>query len=223
MPKTFGAVLALILIVASPVLIKARGRLQSSASNDEASLTLKELDGAKRSLDDYRGKIVVLNFWATWCVPCREEMPILVALKNRYAERGVQFIAASADDEKTQKDVPRSAARLKINFPVWLGATTSDMQRLGLGDALPATAIIDRDGRIIARIIGVVDKEDLRNRLEWMLGDRSSPAPPAVVNNIEKHEHDHKDGDKHHSHGHEGEEEHEHGGVGIEGASTVPS
>lgn len=211
--------MALLLIFIAPALINARGANQSAASSDEASLTLNELDGSPRSLSDYRGKIVVLNFWATWCVPCREEMPVLVALKNRYAERGIQFIAASADDESTRKEVPRSAARLKINFPVWVGATTTDMRRLGLGDGLPATAIIDRDGRITARILGIVDKDDLVNRLEWLLGDRARPAPPALVNNIEKHEHDHKD-DKHH---HEGEEEHEHGGVGIEGASTVPS
>lgn len=203
-----------LLLLAMSAVATGRQNQQSPLSNDEASLALKDPEGREHSLNDHRGKIIVLNFWATWCIPCREEMPILVSLNARYKDRGVQFIAASADDDSTQKHVPRVAQRMKIAFPVWLGATIADMQRLGLGEALPATSIIDRDGRIVGRIIGVVDQADLQNRIDWLLGDRTSPAPPVLINNIEKHEHKHE---------HAGEEEHEHGGVGVEGASTVPS
>jgi thiol-disulfide isomerase/thioredoxin len=183
-------------------------------ANDQAALTLKDLSGKEQSLDALTGKIVVLNFWATWCVPCREEMPLLEFLQNRYATRGVQVIAASVDDESTRDAIPEFSRRLKLNFPVWLGATIEDMQRLGLGDALPATAVIDRDGRIVGRIIGMVNKADLTKRIEWLLGDRLTPAPPSLINTLEKHAHEH---------GHEGEEEHQHASVGLEGASTVPS
>jgi thiol-disulfide isomerase/thioredoxin len=187
-------------------------------ATNQAALNLKDLSGKEQSLGAQTGKIVVLNFWATWCVPCREEMPLLVALQNRYAARGVQVIAASADDESTREAVPEFSRRLKLNFPVWLGATVEDMQRLGLGDALPATALIDRDGRIVGRIIGIFNKAEVTNRIEWLLGDRQTPAPPPLVNPLEKHPHDHR-----HEHGHDGEEEHQHGSVGLEGASTVPS
>jgi thiol-disulfide isomerase/thioredoxin len=183
-------------------------------------LTLKDSSGREQSLGAQSGKIVVLNFWATWCVPCREEMPILVSLQHRYASRGVQVVGASADDESTQGQVPEFTRRLRLNFPVWIGATIEDMQRLGLGDALPATAVIDRDGEIAGRIIGVLSKADLDKRIEWLLGDRRSPAPPPLLNTIEKHADDHKHGGEH---GRKGEEEHEHASVGLEGASTVPS
>jgi thiol-disulfide isomerase/thioredoxin len=186
--------------------------------NAQAALTLKDLSGREQSLSAQAGKIVVLNFWATWCVPCREEMPLLVFLQNRYATRGVQVIGASVDDESTRDAIPEFSRRLKLNFPVWLGATIEDMQRLGLGDALPATAFIDRDGRIVGRIIGVVNKAEVSRRIEWLLSDRQTPAPPPVINALEKHPHDHG-----HEHGHEGEEEHQHASVGLEGASTVPS
>jgi thiol-disulfide isomerase/thioredoxin len=186
---------------------------QEASKSAGAILTLNDLSNQPQNLSQYRGRIVVLNFWATWCVPCREEMPLLVDLHKRYVGRGVQVIAASADESSTQPRIPDFIKKLKLNFPVWIGATTLDMKRLGLGEELPATAIIDRDGQIVGRILGPVEKDDLQNRIEWLLGDRGPPAPQAVVNNIEKLKHQHPAGEEHH----------EHGGVGVEGASTVPS
>lgn len=200
-------------------LMMAQENTPESQLSREATLALRDPAGNEQDLGRYRGKIVVLNFWATWCVPCREEMPLLVSIQKRYGERGIQVIGASADQPETQKEIPRFVRKLKINFPVWIGATTDDMQSLGLGDALPATAFIDRDGSILARIIGPVEKKELDERVEWLLGDRRTPPPPPLVNNIEKL----KASAGEHDHEHEGEEDHEHGGVGIEGASTVPS
>ena len=163
---------------------------------------------------------MVLNFWATWCVPCREEMPLLVSLQKRYGGRAVQVIGASVDDESTQAQIAPFIQKLKIRFPIWIGATIEHMQSLGLGSALPATAILDRDGQIAGRIIGVVDKNDLHQRIDWLLSDRTTPVPPPLLNTIEQHAHDRPD---EHGHKHDGEEEHEHGSVAIEGASSVPS
>ncbi|MEK6323196.1 MAG: TlpA disulfide reductase family protein [Acidobacteriota bacterium] len=220
----------------------------SGLARDPATLVLKDLSGSERSLSDYRGRIVVLNFWATWCIPCLTEMPLLASVQHRYATNGVQVIGASADQPKTQKEIPRFISKLKINFPVWVGATTSHMQALGLGEALPATAIIDRDGKIVARIQGVLDKAELERLVEWLIGDRQLPAPSTLVEKLglghEHHEknqaakpasaqthsesmhhdhgNDHKTEDHSHHHGH-GSENHEHGIVSFDGASSVPS
>ena len=156
---------------------------QAVTSNEQATLSLKDVHGRPHSLVDYRGKIVVLNFWATWCRPCRDELPILASLDSRYRERGVEFIAASADEPATQKRVPEFTRKLKISFPVWVGATRGDLTRLDLGDALPATAIIDRNGTVVGRILGAVSHADLQKRIEWLLGDRETPAPLPLVNN----------------------------------------
>jgi thiol-disulfide isomerase/thioredoxin len=177
-------------------------------AGQEAALSLKDLSGGGQSLSDYRGRIVVLNFWATWCAPCREEMPILKWAHKRYGPRGVEVIGASADDERTRAQIPAFVREMGIGFPIWTGATSAQMDSLGAGLALPATVILDRDGRIAARIFGPVTKADLRRQLDWLAGDRRGPAPPAEVNNFG---------------GHAEEEDHEHGGVGLEGASTVPS
>lgn len=197
----------------------AQGDENPQPSSGPATLVLRDLEGRKQDLRDHRDSIVLVNFWATWCIPCREEMPIFVSLQKRYGQRGVRMIAVSTDDPRNKGAVARFAHDLKLNFPVWVGATTRDMQRLGLGEALPATAVIDREGRIVGRILGPVDRGDLKKRIEWLLD-----APPSLVDTMSEATHDHA-GDReppnpdHHEHG----EEHRHGGVGMEGASLVPS
>jgi len=154
-------VISLMLAIA---FISASAQEANQTTTPEA-LTLKDLKDQQQSLSQYRGNIVVLNFWATWCVPCREEMPLLIGLQKRYEAQGIVVIGASADERRTQKAIPSFVRKQKISFPIWIGATTSEMQRLGLGEALPATAIIDRDGQIVGRILGPVEKDDLQNHI----------------------------------------------------------
>jgi thiol-disulfide isomerase/thioredoxin len=155
-----------------------------AAEPPAATLELADLAGQTHRLQDYRGKIVVLNFWASWCPECRHEMPMLVTIAERYGARGVQVIAASADDEDTRKNIPSFAGEMKIRFPIWVGAAIADMKRLGLGGVLPATAILDRDGRIVARLVGEFQAGEVEQRLDWLLGNRATPAPPALVDHI---------------------------------------
>jgi thiol-disulfide isomerase/thioredoxin len=147
----------------------------------KADLSLKSIERQGVRLSDYRGKVVVLNFWATWCVPCTAELPMLVQAEKEYGRRGVVFIAASVDDRKSKKNVPDFLSKYHISFPVWLDATMEHLLKLGMGTAVPATAFLDQDGRIISRVQGQIHEEELKERVEWLLGARLQPSPPALV------------------------------------------
>jgi thiol-disulfide isomerase/thioredoxin len=151
-----------------------------------AQLSLLDTHGETQEVSKYKGKIVVLNFWATWCVPCQHEMPLLQEMQKKYEDKGVVVLGASVDDEKTQPLIQPFAEKNKIPFPLLVGATTSEMQQLQLGEAIPATAFFDADGNLVARVLGELNKSDLQNRLDWMLGKHHGKAPAAFVNGFEK-------------------------------------
>jgi thiol-disulfide isomerase/thioredoxin len=135
----------------------------------EVEIKLKDLSGVEQSLSSLKGRIVVLNFWATYCIPCRKEMPDLAAIQNEYAAQGVQVIGASADELEDRAKVLQFVKETKINFPIWVGATTTHMLRFGLGSALPGTVIIGKDGRVAKVISGVVNQADLKKQIETLL------------------------------------------------------
>ena len=155
------------------------------AAAPAADLTLHDAGGRKVRLRDLRGQPVVLNFWATWCEPCNAEMPMLVEMENQYAARGVRFIAASLDDARTKAKIPAFLAGYHVGFPVWYGATADDLEQLKLGAAVPATAFLDAGGRVVARILGQARPEEVRQRLDWLTGDPSAPAPEPLVKHLE--------------------------------------
>lgn len=144
-------------------------REAASVVGQEIDFRLKDLSGVEQSLSSLKGRIVILNFWATYCIPCRKEMPDLAAIQNDYAALGVQVIGASADDAADSTKVLQFVKETKINFPVWLGATTADMMRFGLGSALPGTVVIGKDGRVAKAVSGVVNQADLKKQIESML------------------------------------------------------
>jgi thiol-disulfide isomerase/thioredoxin len=140
-------------------------------SEGEAELELVDLAGTRQKLSSFRGRIVVLNFWATYCLPCREEMPALSAIQNHYAAYGVQVIGATADFVDAKKDVVKFIKEVKVNFPVWLEASVTDMARFGLGPALPGTAIIDRTGKIVWSSKKPVTEALLKTKLDALLAE----------------------------------------------------
>lgn len=135
----------------------------------EVELKLADLSGSQQSLGSLRGRIVILNFWATYCIPCKTEMPDLAAIQNEYAALGVQVIGASTDDLDDRQKILQFVKETKINFPVWIGAGTADMLRFGLGSALPGTVVIGKDGRIGRVISGVINQAELKKQIEAML------------------------------------------------------
>jgi thiol-disulfide isomerase/thioredoxin len=155
-----------------------------SMDGPRAVLVLKDASGERVRLSDYRGKIVVLNFWATWCAPCRDEIPYFVELEKEYRSRGVVFIGASLDDERTSRQIPDYLARYGVKYPVWYGAGRGDLDRLGFDQAVPATAFLDTEGRVGARVLGEIRRREIKDRLDWLLGDWTGPAPQALVNHM---------------------------------------
>ena len=141
----------------------------SKLVGQEVTLALQDLSGVEQTLASLKGRVVVLNFWATYCIPCRTEMPDLAAIQNEFAALGIQTIGASTDAPEDRNKVLQFVKETKLNFPVWVGASSSDMIRFGLGAALPGTVVIGRDGRIAKVISGVVNQAELRKLLNTML------------------------------------------------------
>ena len=144
-------------------------RQAATTIGKEIELTLKDPFGTEQRLSSLKGRIVILNFWATYCIPCRKEMPDLAAIQNEYAALGVQVIGASADESKDRDKILQFVKETKVNFPIWMGATAADMIRFGLGTALPGTVIIDREGRVAKVISGVINHADVKKQIESML------------------------------------------------------
>jgi len=128
--------------------------------------SLPELSGQTLVLSAYRGKVVVLDFWATWCDPCREEIPHLVDLQNKYRDQGLQIIGISMDDGP--EPVRDFYQRYRMNYPVALGnAKIGELYGGVLG--LPIAFLIGRDGRIAARHIGATDLSVLEREIKALL------------------------------------------------------
>jgi thiol-disulfide isomerase/thioredoxin len=146
------------------------------------NLELKDLAGNTHKIAELRGSIVVLNFWATWCAPCREELPLLSSLSRKYADKKIRFIAVSADEAKDREKINQFLSRQKLDMDLWLGADLEMLERAGLGNELPATLILDEQGEIIVRILGQAREEDIKRPLDWLLGGKIGPPPAALVN-----------------------------------------
>jgi thiol-disulfide isomerase/thioredoxin len=127
---------------------------------------LPQPDGPDLRLSSYRGKVVLLDFWATWCDPCREEIPHLVELQQRYGDRGLQIIGISMDD--SIEPVRPFYQQFHMNYPVVMGtAKTGELYGGVLG--LPITFLIDRDGRIYSKHIGATDAAVFEREIKSLL------------------------------------------------------
>jgi thiol-disulfide isomerase/thioredoxin len=135
----------------------------------QRELTLKDLAGVDQNLAALKGRIVILNFWATYCIPCRKEMPDLAAIQNEFAAFGVQVVGVNTDSAEDRNKVLQFVKETKLNFPIWVGGSAEHMLRFGLGTALPGTVVIGRDGRVAKIISGVVDQALLRKEIEALL------------------------------------------------------
>ena len=149
------------------------------------NLNLKDLAGNRQKLSALRGQIVVINFWATWCGPCQEELPRLSKLAQEWTGKDIHLIAVSIDEPKDASKIAPTLERLHVvpgaNLAVWTGSDVDTMESFGLGNIVPGTVVIDGEGNIVTRVMGEAKDEDILNAINWLLGGRAGTPPPSLV------------------------------------------
>jgi len=137
------------------------------------NFTLSDSKGASVRLSDYKGKVVLLDFWATWCHGCKTEIPWYMEFQNKYKDKGLSVIGVSMDEDGW-KSVKPFLEEKKMNYAVVIG--NEDLARLYAVDALPVTLLIDRDGKIADSHPGMVDKDAFENEIRVLLQERAKNA-----------------------------------------------
>jgi thiol-disulfide isomerase/thioredoxin len=156
-----------IITIAAALLMFSIAAHGQNAQQTAPPLSLKDIRGRTFRLSAYKGKVVLLNFWATWCPPCRAEMPGLVRMQREYGARGLQVVGITYPPE-TLREVRRFIRRLKVNYPVALG-TKETKALFDESETLPVTIVIDREGKIRERIEGILLPEEFEQKIKPLL------------------------------------------------------
>ena len=151
-------------------------RLTQSALAPDFSL--ESLDGKSLRLSDLRGKAVLLNFWATWCGPCKIEMPWFVDLQNQYGSQGLQIVGVAMDDA-SKEDISKFAKDMGVNYPILIGKESVGDQYGGV-PALPESFLISRDGKIVDKIIGLRGKAEIEDAVKKALDTQAAKSEASV-------------------------------------------
>jgi len=140
----------------------------ADAKKANINFTLKDIDGKDVKLASLKGKVVLLDFWATWCEPCKMEIPWFAEFQTKYGPRGFQAIGVSVDD--TVEKLKPYVAKYKMNYPVLVGLNHDDIQNAyGPLWGIPVTALISRDGKICAKHSGISSKQNFQKEIESLL------------------------------------------------------
>jgi peroxiredoxin len=157
--------LGLVPIPASP-----EGVCRADAKPANFNLTFPDVNGKSVKLSDYKGKVILLDFWATWCPPCRKEIPGFIELYDSYKSRGLVVIGVSMDDADDLATVKHYAGQIKMDYPILMGAGREEELKPVFGELpLPTSFVIGRDGRICARHDGLTAKEEFEREIAGLL------------------------------------------------------
>jgi peroxiredoxin len=167
---------AIVFVISSfALLAKLPGDLAArSARKGAADFSLLDSNAATIKLSEYKGKVVLLDFWATWCTGCKTEIPWYMEFFNKYKERGLLAIGVALDDDGW-KSVKPFLQEHKIDYPIVVG--NWDMSKSFGFDSMPATLLIDRDGKIADTHVGMVDKDAFEREIQMLLEE--TPSKPA--------------------------------------------
>jgi thiol-disulfide isomerase/thioredoxin len=183
--KNLLLVLAAVVLVAAAVAVDKRWMAKNTAKPattkaanlpDAPNFTLKDLQNNDVSLEQFRGKVVLVNFWATWCGPCEIEMPWFIEFQQKYGARGFTMVGLAMDEEGRQVVAPWiekmrfdvNGTPLQVNYPILLGNDKVADQFGGL-IGLPTSLLISRDGKILKRFIGLVGHDTYTKAIEGNL------------------------------------------------------
>ncbi|HWE87449.1 MAG TPA: TlpA disulfide reductase family protein [Terracidiphilus sp.] len=145
------------------------------------AFNLEDLSGQKVTLDNYKGKALLINFWATWCGPCKLETPWLVELRNQYASKGFEILGVDSEDDEVTPDDKAGWAKDRASvvqfvqqehmpYPVLLNGD-SISQEYGGFEAMPTSFFVDRSGKVISMQMGITSKDDMEMKIKQMLGE----------------------------------------------------
>lgn len=149
-----------LLFLLTPAVAIAQGR-------EAPPLPLRDIKGRSFSLADYKGKVVLLNFWATWCIPCRTEIPDLIKMQRQYRKNGLRIIGITYPPEKLS-EVRRFGRALKINYRVAIG-TKATKALFTASETLPMTVVVDRQGVVREVIEGIMYSDEFEEKVKPLL------------------------------------------------------
>ena len=134
----------------------------------DLNFTVKDMNGASVRLADHKGKVILINFWATWCAPCKTELPAFVELYDRYKDKGLVILGVSADDDA--ETLRSFAAEWKLNYPILVGRDEEDLlDAYGPLFGYPTSVIVGRDGAVCGRHVGPATKEEFEREIKALL------------------------------------------------------
>lgn len=144
---------------------------------------LATLDGRRVKLSDYRGKAILLNFWATWCSPCKVEMPWFVDLQKKYGNDGLVILGVAMDDSEAPK-IAQFATEMGVNYPVLLG-TDKVSEDYGNVEFLPTSFYIDRDGKIVGKGTGLLGRGEIEDNVRKALASPLADVNKAQTSSVQ--------------------------------------